>query len=71
MTNAETLLGLPLETALETLRSAGMEPLVVTTCAPRREDSPDGTLRVIRVRRRDDTVALTVRAFMDGDPRRA
>ena len=71
MANWQSLLGLPLETALQTARAWGVEPKVLVTCAPRRkgEDSTaprEGTLRVIRVR----TGELTVSAFQDGDPRK-
>ena len=70
MANWESLLGLPLETALTTARAWGMEPKVLVTCAPRRkgDDSAEpreGTMRVIRVREGE----LTVSAFQDGDPR--
>ena len=77
MANWQSLLGLPLETALTTARAWGMEPKVLVTCAPRRkgEDSAEpregtfrqgGTPRVIRVREGE----LTVSAFQDGDPRK-
>ena len=71
MVNWQSLLGLPLETALETARAWGVEPKVLVTCAPRRkgEDSAaprEGTLRVIRAREGE----LTVSAFPDGDPRK-
>ena len=71
MANWESLLGLPLEKALDIARTWGMEPKVLVTCAPRRkgEDSAEpreGTLRVIRVREGE----LTVSAFQDGDPRK-
>ena len=70
MANWQSLLGLPLETALETARAWGVEPKVLVTCAPRRkgDDSAEpreGTMRVIRVREGE----LTVSAFQDGDPR--
>ena len=71
MANWQSLLGLPLETALTTARAWGMEPKVLVTCAPRRKGEEDtgtreGTLRVIRVREGE----LTVSAFQDGDPRK-
>ncbi len=71
MANWESLLGLPLETALETARAWGVEPKVLVTCAPRRKGEEDigmreGTLRVIRARAGE----LTVSAFQDGDPRK-
>lgn len=71
MANWESLLGLPLETALETARAWGVEPKVLVTCAPRRkgEDSAaprEGTMRVIRAHEG----TLTVSAFQDGDPRK-
>ena len=71
MAKWESLLGLPLETALETARAWGYEPKVLVTCAPRRkgDDSAEpreGTLRVIRAREGE----LTVSAFQDGDPRK-
>ncbi len=70
MANWQSLLGLPLDKALETARAWGLEPKVLVTCAPRRkgDDSAEpreGTMRVIRVREGE----LTVSAFQDGDPR--
>ena len=71
MANWESLLGLPLETALAAARAWGVEPKVLVTCAPRRKGEEDtgmreGTLRVIRAREGE----LTVSAFQDGDPRK-
>ena len=71
MANWESLLGLPLDKALETARAWGCEPKVLFTCAPRRKGEEDtgmreGTLRVIRAREGE----LTVSAFQDGDPRK-
>ena len=71
MANWESLLGLPLERALDIARTWGMEPKVLVTCAPRRKGEEDtgareGTLRVIRAREGE----LTVSAFQDGDPRK-
>ena len=71
MANWESLLGLPLDKALETTRAWGCEPKVLVTCAPRRKGEEDtgmreGTLRVIRARAGE----LTVSAFQDGDPRK-
>ena len=71
MANWESLLGLPLETALAAARAWGMEPKVLVTCAPRRKgeesaEPREGTLRVIRAREGE----LTVSAFQDGDPRK-
>ena len=71
MANWQSLLGLPLDKALETARAWGCEPRVLVTCAPRRkgEESAqprEGTLRVIRAREGE----LTVSAFQDGDPRK-
>ena len=71
MANWESLLGLPLERALDIARAWGMEPKVLVTCAPRRKGEEDtsareGTLRVIRAREGE----LTVSAFQDGDPRK-
>ena len=71
MANWESLLGLPLQTALETARAWGVEPKVLVTCAPRRKGEEDtgmreGTLRVIRARAGE----LTVSAFQDGDPKK-
>ena len=70
MANWQSLLGLPLETALQTARTWGAEPKVLVTCAPRRKGEEnsgarEGTLRVIRARDGE----LTVSAFQDGDPR--
>ena len=71
MANWETLLGLPLDQALESARAWGFEPRVLVTCAPRRKgdtaEAPrEGTMRVIRAREGE----LTVSAFQDGEPRR-
>ena len=71
MANWQSLLGLPLETALTTARAWGMEPKVLVTCAPRRKGEEasavrEGTLRVIRAREGE----LTVSVFPDGDPRK-
>ena len=71
MANWESLLGLPLQNALETARTWGVEPKVLVTCAPRRKGEEDtgmreGTLRVIRAREGE----LTVSAFQDGEPRK-
>ena len=71
MANWESLLGLPLNKALETARAWGVEPRVLVTCAPRRKGEEDsavreGTMRVIRAR----TGELTVSAFQDGDPKK-
>ena len=77
MANWESLLGLPLETALAAARAWGVEPKVLVTCAPRRKGEEDtgmreGTLRVIRVRegKAPDGCELTVSAFQDGDPKK-
>ena len=77
MANWESLLGLPLDKALETARAWGVEPRVLVTCAPRRKGEEDsavreGTMRVIRVRelKAPDGCELTVSAFQDGDPRK-
>ena len=72
MANWESLLGLPVEIALEKARAWGADPKVLVTCAPRRRGEDDaapreGTLRVIRVREGE----LTVSAFQDGEPSRA
>ena len=71
MANWESLLGLPLDKALETARAWGVEPRVLVTCAPRRKGEEDsavreGAMRVIRVHEG----TLTVSAFQDGDPRK-
>ena len=71
MANWESLLGLPLEKALDIARTWGREPKVLVTCAPRRKgeesaEPREGTLRVIRARENE----LTVSAFQDGDPRK-
>jgi len=64
-----SLLGLPLEIALDKARAWGEEPRVLVTRAPLRrgeEPSPrEGTLRVIRAREGE----LTVSAFQDGAPK--
>ena len=71
MANWETLLGLPLDKALDIARTWGVEPKVLVTSAPRRKGEEDtgvreGTMRVIRARENE----LTVSAFPDGDPRK-
>ena len=71
MANWQSLLGLPLDKALEAARAWGVEPKVLVTCAPRRKGEEDtgmreGTLRVIRARAGE----LTVSAFQDGEPRK-
>ena len=71
MADWASLLGLPLDKAVETARAWGCEPKVLVTCAPRRKREEDtgmreGTLRVIRAREGE----LTVSAFQDGDPRK-
>ena len=70
MAKWESLLGLPLDRALETVRAWGMEPKVLVTCAPRRKGEEasavrEGTMRVIRAREGE----LTVSIFPDGDPK--
>ena len=70
MADWSSLLGLPLEQALDTARTWGAEPAVLVTCAPRRkgEDASgprEGTLRVIRAREGE----LTVSTFPDGNPK--
>ena len=70
MANWESLLGLPLERALDIARTWGMEPKVLVTCAPRRKGEEasavrEGTMRVIRAREME----LTVSVFPDGDPK--
>ena len=70
MANWESLLGLPLETALAIARTWGCDPKVLVTCAPRRKGEEDtgmreGTLRVIRAW----AMELTVSAFQDGEPK--
>ena len=70
MANWESLLGLPLEKALDIARTWGMEPKVLVTCAPRRKGEEasavrKGTMRVIRAREME----LTVSVFPDGDPK--
>ena len=76
MANWESLLGLPLEKALDIARTWGAEPRVLITCAPRRKGEEDtgmreGTLRVIRARAGDTSGEgeLTVSAFQDGAPK--
>ena len=76
MTDWASLLGLPLENALENTRALGLEPRVLVTCAPRRKgdvqeaDERGGTQRVIRVRQggMPGVIEMTVSAFQDGDP---
>ena len=70
MANWESLLGLPLDQALEAARAWGVEPKVLVTCAPRRKGEEvsavrEGTMRVIRAREME----LTVSVFPDGDPK--
>ena len=71
MVDWSSLLGLPLDKAVEITRAWGDEPKVLVTCAPRRKGEEDtgmreGTLRVIRARENQ----LTVSAFQDGEPRK-
>ena len=71
MADWASLLGLPLDKAVETARAWGIEPKVLVTCAPRRKGEEatgarEGTLRVIRAREGE----LTLSAFQDGDPRK-
>ena len=71
MAEWESLLGLPLDKALEAAHAWGIEPRVLVTHASRRKGDEsaqprEGTLRVIRVREGE----LTVSAFQDGDPRK-
>ncbi len=70
MMDWNSLLGLPLDKAVDIARAWGMDPKVLVTCAPRRkgeeESAPrQGTMRVIRAREGE----LTVSAFSDGKPR--
>ncbi|MDD6052137.1 MAG: hypothetical protein PUC00_12880 [Clostridiales bacterium] len=77
MVDWASLLGLPLEKAVERCRAWGCEPQVIVTRAPRRKGeegaplseggtlSEGGSLRVIRARENE----LTVSAFQDQDPR--
>ena len=71
MADWASLLGLPLDKAVETARAWGGEPKVLVTCAPRRKGEEasavrEGTMRVIRAREGE----LTVSVFPDGDPRK-
>ena len=77
MANWESLLGLPLDKALETACAWGADPKVLVTCAPRRKgeesaEPREGTMRVIRARAMAAPTGceLTVSAFQDGDPRK-
>ena len=67
MSQAPSFLGMPLDAALDLARSLGLpEPEIIRTCAPRRrEEEPQGTLRVIRVR----DAQWTVSAFQDASPK--
>ena len=70
MADWASLLGLPLDKAVETARAWGVEPKVLVTCAPRRKGEEasavrEGTMRVIRAREGE----LTVSVFPDGDPK--
>ena len=71
MAKWESLLGLPLEIALDKARAWGDEPKVLVTRAPQHKGAEDaalreGTLRVIRARDGE----LTVSAFQDGMPKK-
>ena len=71
MADWSSLLGLPLDKAVEIARAWGVEPKVLVTCAPRRKgeesaEARQGTMRVIRARAGE----LTVSMFRDGDPRK-
>lgn len=60
---SENYAGLLLPEALERLRRAGKNPQVAVTCAPRRREQTEGTLRVLRYDARADV--LTVARFTD------
>lgn len=60
---SENYAGLALTEALERLRRAGKNPQVAVTCAPRRREHAEGTLRVLRYDARADV--LTVARFID------
>ena len=77
MADWASLLGLPLDKAIDIARAWGAEPKVLVTCAPRRKgeesaEAREGTLRVIRARElaSPEGCELTVSAFQDGDPRK-
>ena len=76
MADWASLLGLPLDKAIDIARAWGVEPRVLITCAPRRKGEEDtgtreGTLRVIRAHEIEspEGCELTVSAFQDGDPK--
>ncbi len=60
---SENYAGLLLPEALERLQRAGKNPQVVVTCATRRREHAEGTLRVLRYDARADV--LTVARFID------
>ena len=60
---SENYAGLALTEALERLRRAGKNPQVAVTCAPRRREQAEGTLRVLRYDGRTDV--LTAARFTD------
>ena len=61
----EELLGLPLEEALRRWEAEGLPAPAVTQTQDPRGARPEGTLRLVRVREGNWTVAR----FADGDPR--
>ena len=70
VTQWESLLGLPLQDALQRAEDAGMQVGIRESCAPRRTPIAAGTLRVIRVQVGEAGLTLTASAFFDGAPRK-
>ena len=59
----ESLLGLRLPDAVETLRRVGIDPQVTLTAAPRRREAQEGELRVVYAS--DDGRRLTAARFLN------
>ena len=59
----ESLLGLRLSDAVETLRREGIDPQVTLTAAPRRREAQEGELRVVYAS--DDGRRLTAARFLN------
>ncbi|MDD7173665.1 MAG: hypothetical protein PUH70_01130 [Clostridiales bacterium] len=59
----ESLLGLRLPDAVETLRREGIDPQVTLTAAPRRREAQEGELRVVYAS--DDGRRLTAARFLN------
>ena len=59
----DDLMGLTLDSALETLKGEGISPQITRTDAPKRREETGGLLRVVYAS--DDGKRLTVARFLD------